>query len=244
MNNKTKGLIAAAAGAALLTTGGTFALWTQSNDVAGGDIVSGQFGVISKQVGFFDTSNDRSDAKTATGVVGDPTVAQGHAIDLMKWETVPGDTVLGVYTIDGKLSGENLVARLDVTDQSGNPIANVTNSDGDKTSVSTTDGYTIKYALTDAAGNLLDPKTGFSAAPDVAWVSSPTAIKFASTNNTNNVAELPTMDNQEGTTDYKVAVKVTFTAENQDLQQAKQTLSGMKIGLSQERAEAAGQGGF
>ena len=45
MNNKTKGLVAGLAGAAVLAGGSTFALWSDSDSVDGGAITAGNLDV-------------------------------------------------------------------------------------------------------------------------------------------------------------------------------------------------------
>lgn len=99
MKNKTKGLIAGAAGIALLTGGSTFALWTASDSVAGGTITNGELDVAAiDAISWADVSADRADAP--------------HAITLATWQMVPGDTIEGTQDIDVALDGDNLVAEL------------------------------------------------------------------------------------------------------------------------------------
>ncbi|MFC8192799.1 alternate-type signal peptide domain-containing protein [Cellulomonas sp. NPDC057328] len=99
MKNKTKGLIAGAAGIALLTGGSTFALWTASDSVAGGTITNGQLDVAALgDISWEDVSADRGDGP--------------HDITLTSWQMVPGDTIEGTQDIDVALDGDNLVAEL------------------------------------------------------------------------------------------------------------------------------------
>lgn len=102
MRNRTKGAVAAAAGAALLVGGGTFALWSDSADVAGGTITNGTLDVTASAITWTDVSPDRADSP--------------HAItDLTTWRMVPGDVVEGTTEVEVTLVGDNLVAELGVT---------------------------------------------------------------------------------------------------------------------------------
>lgn len=98
MNKKTTGLIAGAAGAALLMGGATFALWSDSAEVAGDAITAGNLDVEAGDVTWMDVSADRTQ--------GD------HEIDLDTFRIVPGDTVRGTLPISAALEGDNMVAEL------------------------------------------------------------------------------------------------------------------------------------
>jgi len=101
MKNRTKGVIAGAAGVALLAGGTTFALWSDSASVAGGVITNGNLDVA--PVGtpaWQDVSEDRTDGP--------------HAIDIATWRMVPGDVAQGTYGFQVALEGDNLVAELTV----------------------------------------------------------------------------------------------------------------------------------
>lgn len=98
MNKKTTGIIAGAAGAALLLAGSTFALWSDSGKAPGGVITSGNLDVEVVGTQWSDVSSDRSDSP--------------HAIDLASFKAVPGDTIQGEYAVDAGLEGDNLVANL------------------------------------------------------------------------------------------------------------------------------------
>jgi len=107
MNKKTKGLVAAAAGAAiLLGTGGTFALWFDSSplNASVSDIATGDLGI---EVAEFDGGwvwTKVSNSKFAANVGKD-----------FSGELVPGDAIKWTWTqadLELLLSGDTLVANL------------------------------------------------------------------------------------------------------------------------------------
>ncbi|HLS25635.1 MAG TPA: alternate-type signal peptide domain-containing protein [Beutenbergiaceae bacterium] len=99
MNKRTKGLLAGAAGAALLLGGGTFALWSDSEQVDGGSITAGNLDVaLVGDVAWADVSADRDDSP--------------HGIDLSEFRIVPGDTIQGEFGFEAALEGDNMVAEL------------------------------------------------------------------------------------------------------------------------------------
>ncbi|PWD50942.1 hypothetical protein C8046_10040 [Serinibacter arcticus] len=103
MNKKTTGILAGTAGAALLIGGGTFALWSDSADVAGGTITTGNLDIaaIADETEWVDASADRLD--------------KGHVIDVAEWKAVPGDVATGEFYFSAALEGDNLVADLTST---------------------------------------------------------------------------------------------------------------------------------
>jgi predicted ribosomally synthesized peptide with SipW-like signal peptide len=98
MNNKTKGALAGVAGVAILAGGTTFALWSDSEEVDGGEITSGNLDVKLTEHKWFDVSDDRTD--------------EGHPIDLSTFKIIPGDTIKGEFGVDMALEGDNMVAKL------------------------------------------------------------------------------------------------------------------------------------
>ena len=100
MNKKTTGILAGAAGAALLIGGGTFALWNDGESVPGGTITTGNLDVA--PVGswtWVDLSEDRTDA--------------GHTIpSIATHRIVPGDVIEGTVEFSAALEGDNIVAEL------------------------------------------------------------------------------------------------------------------------------------
>ncbi|ATD71614.1 MULTISPECIES: alternate-type signal peptide domain-containing protein [Gordonia] len=100
MNRKTKGAISVGAGAILLLGGmGSYALWSDEEDVAGDAITTGDFGL-------------NCPAGTWTDVSGDvPVVAIDTTTDLM----VPGDTWEYSANCTVTATGKNMKAELSVT---------------------------------------------------------------------------------------------------------------------------------
>lgn len=111
MNKKTTGILAGAAGAALLIGGGTFALWNDSATATGGAITTGNLEIVASEtpVAWIDSSDDRTD--------------EGHAINLASWKGSPGDSVTGTFNFQAALDGDNLVAALTPTAVTGAPAA-------------------------------------------------------------------------------------------------------------------------
>src|SRR5699024_7667658 len=100
---KLTGVVAGAAGAALLLSGATYALWTDNATVEGGTITAGNLDVAvlppaDQQSTWHDVSADRTDSP--------------HAIDLSTFRIVPGDTITGTFGIDVGLEGDNMLANL------------------------------------------------------------------------------------------------------------------------------------
>lgn len=97
MNKKTKGLLAGAAGAAILLGGSTFALWSDSETVNGGAIATGNLDVtVLGEPEWQDVSEDRVDSP--------------HAINLEDFRIIPGDVIEGTFGLELGLQGENMVA--------------------------------------------------------------------------------------------------------------------------------------
>lgn len=108
MNKKTTGFVAGVAGAALLMGGTTFALWSDSADVDGAQITAGNLDVEASEWAWQDVSGDRTD--------------KPHDIDLNEFKIIPGDTVAGMLGVDLSLEGDNMAARIQLTDHDGAPI--------------------------------------------------------------------------------------------------------------------------
>ncbi|MDN6748437.1 MAG: alternate-type signal peptide domain-containing protein [Brevibacterium sp.] len=143
MKKQTLGVIAGAAGAALLLSGGTFALWSDSADVNGGEITAGNLDVAVVDTAWTDTSSDRSDA--------------GHTIDLNTFTIVPGDTITGKFGVDVGLEGETLLAQ-----------PKRATADGELTGHLAA-GLNLKYSVQNAAGT--EVATGDAAGVTVDLVS-------------------------------------------------------------------------
>ncbi|TNC19757.1 alternate-type signal peptide domain-containing protein [Georgenia sp. 311] len=208
MNSRTTtGLVAGAAGAALLVGGGTFALWSDSATVDGGTITSGTLDV--ELVGtpqWQDVSADRADSP--------------HAIDLETFRIVPGDTIEGRYGIDAALEGDNMVAELGlaVGEASGELIA-------------AENGVSVTYSLVDAdgapVGNVTDIAAGQTV--EVRFVSADNSAKDPA------LPVLPA--ELTGEAQYTVVVTATFDegTPEQVRTKAAADLAGLAVSLDQVR---------
>lgn len=111
MQKKTKGLVAGAAGVALMLSGTTLALWSDSDTVDGAELTAGNLDVSAASVDWADVSGDRSD--------------KGHSIDLSKFKIIPGDTIQGTFDVTLDLEGENMAAKVQYLTGQGTPISDV-----------------------------------------------------------------------------------------------------------------------
>ncbi|MBO3088481.1 alternate-type signal peptide domain-containing protein [Cellulomonas dongxiuzhuiae] len=161
MQNKTKGLIAGVAGIALLTGGSTFALWSASDSIDGGEIINGNLAVTAEEsLTWVDASEDRTGGN--------------HPIDLTTWRMVPGDIARGTQTITVELTGDNLVADLGlsyVVPQGGiatDVTATYTLFDGSEEIATGIygEGKTVRFAANDDGQG----STADTTSPDVAVV--------------------------------------------------------------------------
>lgn len=131
-HKRRNGLIAAAAGFALLLGGGTYALWSASASISGGTITSGDIGLTVREGKAYDVSVDRFDKNVQVIKAGGKSLVfgphlepgwgiikvneakemMGHPVNLDTWRIVPGDTVAITKTFTVKLDGDNMVAHL------------------------------------------------------------------------------------------------------------------------------------
>lgn len=101
MKRITKSVVAVSVAAAVVVGGaGSFALWSESADLAGGSISAGTLAVASTGTSWTDISPDR--------------VAGAKPINLASFSAVPGDTLEGTYTVDADLTGDNMTAEVRV----------------------------------------------------------------------------------------------------------------------------------
>ena len=135
-------VLAVAAGAALLIGGSTYALWSQTANMNGGMITSGDLQLLAGDVSSFDVSADRVDSSTteekdrsvldaalnpltfnqgeASAVENlncgeDEVTLTGHVIgEPGEWLIVPGDTTAVLFPYAVTLKGDNLVAELTI----------------------------------------------------------------------------------------------------------------------------------
>lgn len=111
MQKKTKGLVAGAAGVALMLSGTTLALWSDSEEVNGAELTAGNLDISATDAKWKDVSDDRSD--------------NSHDIDLSKFKIIPGDTIQGTFDVTLDLEGENMAAKVRYLDGQGDEISDV-----------------------------------------------------------------------------------------------------------------------
>lgn len=98
MNKATKGIIAGVAGIGLLSGGATFALWSDTETMAGGTITAGELD-ISKV----------AETRIWEDISADVTA---HEIDPTAFQMVPGDTIRLSEDLKIELEGDNLDAQV------------------------------------------------------------------------------------------------------------------------------------
>jgi alternate signal-mediated exported protein len=112
-SRRVKGIIAGAAGVALLLGGSTFALWTAADTINGsGNIKTGTMSVAKDgDVAVYDVSADRTNV-VPIAVLGKKgqDVTQGAKDGTL--EIVPGDELAAVYPFTFNMVGDNLVGKL------------------------------------------------------------------------------------------------------------------------------------
>lgn len=210
MQKKTTGVVAGIAGAALLMGGTTFALWSDSADVDGAQISSGNLDVEVSEWAWKDVSDDRKD--------------KDHEIDLNEFKIIPGDTVAGTFGIDLSLEGDNMAARIQLTDEAGDPI----------TSADDLVSGDLAAGLVDVA---FEVALGGTTVPlDFDDVTE--GITLYSHDNTNPGA----FQLRDVTESVTVTVTATFdeNTEDQVLTEAQATLAASSFQLAQVRTDAAG----
>ncbi|MCF8589974.1 alternate-type signal peptide domain-containing protein [Gordonia liuliyuniae] len=141
MNRKTKGALAVGAGAIILLGGaGSFALWSDTEDIAGGNITAGDFGLDCGTDGAW---TDKS-----------PTMNGGTAVDPAADLMVPGDIWEYAGNCTVKATGKNIAATLGVDLGTANvPSDNfavtttVNGTDTTTTPISVTNGQSLPVAV-------------------------------------------------------------------------------------------------
>jgi len=117
-NNNTKrrnGIIAAALGAALLMGGGTFALWMDSANLAGGSIATGELSIEQSEdpVAAYDMSPDVvENSENATNLFNTEEPDAVPIQDPASFTMVPGDTIALKFEYTVTLVGNNIAANL------------------------------------------------------------------------------------------------------------------------------------
>ena len=116
-SRRRKGIIAGVAGAALLLSGGTFALWQATTNMSGGTITAGSLTLDGgSAAAWYDVSPDR-DFDTPVAVVEDKSKAplvEGEAINIEQFLVSPEDVLAAVFEVEVGLEGDNLVAALNL----------------------------------------------------------------------------------------------------------------------------------
>ena len=214
MNNKTKGLVAGLAGAAVLAGGSTFALWSDSDTVDGGAITAGNLDVAAIGTpAWFDTSADRTDAD--------------HAINLATFRMVPGDTIRGEFQIDGALEGDNMVAQLGLT----------TSAAPGGALLAPAEGVTINYHLEDGAGATVAGSSGTLGSPaSIEFASTDNPLKGT-------LPTFPIALDGTADYTLVVEAEFDETTPAQVRVQAQADLQDLLVSLNQDRTAAIG-GGF
>lgn len=212
MKKNVKSLIGITVGGALLASGATFALWSDSDDVQGGTITSGNLDV--ETVGtpaWMDVSPDRTDAP--------------HSINLSTFKIVPGDTVEGTFGLDLALEGDNMVAEFDVggAGATGDLIAN-------------TEGVTVTYSVFDDAG---DPVTG---AQDIALGTTAVVNFASADNPVAGLPTLPATTDGVADYTVVVTAAFDENTPDRVRVQATADLQDLSAGLTQIRTPGAGGG--
>lgn len=218
MKKKTTGVIAGAAGVALLMGGGTFALWSDSAQVPEAAITSGNLDVAVVAPGC-DVSGVEGQASTSPWHWADVSTDRQdspHWINLSEFRIIPGDTIEGRIGIDVGLEGENMVAQLGAD-----------------------------LGLEEGALDVLDIDVtavtqGAEACDEVPLQDG--TITLASEDN-GNAAGLTTVGaTAEGAADFTAVVTITFpeTVANQDHVRETVDLSGAAITLNQVRTAVPG----
>jgi alternate signal-mediated exported protein len=232
---RVKGLIAGAAGVALLLGGSTFALWSANDSLAGGTIKAGDLNITKKgDVAFYDISPDRTDHDGESGVTFTATGSKGHPItNLANHLIVPADVVAGVYNFDVTLVGENLVA-----DLTGSFTETTAAQAFAKLNMSY-DAYLIvnSVSTTLKTGQPMSDVTSFALGSVQAYETTDARI------DKNAGSALP-MVHSDGKATVKVVVKATFDDSTPDRDDvgADKALASLKVTLTQSRT--TGNGNF
>ncbi|MDR1799826.1 MAG: alternate-type signal peptide domain-containing protein [Bifidobacteriaceae bacterium] len=125
---RTKGLVAGAAGLALLLGGATFATWSDSGEADPGSVTHGNLDLAAEfdSLTIYDVSSDRVNQADAVATLLHDKTSQdkgGNAIDQANFKAVPGDSIeLDLKGIEVTLSGDNMKAdlTLSATGSAGN----------------------------------------------------------------------------------------------------------------------------
>ncbi|MDR2253217.1 MAG: hypothetical protein LBD97_05040 [Bifidobacteriaceae bacterium] len=222
-SKRTKGVIAGAAGVALLLGGSTFALWSTTTSFGeSGTIGMGEITV--KTVGeleLYDVSSDRTNTDAETQKM---TGRDGHKIDTED-ALVPGDHLAVVQDFQLELKGDNLLAEISLA------VGNVMNE------TITTSGAVVTYSVQQSDGSEI--------VSDVPWGAEDASVTvekyFATTanedNGQNNVVTLA-----DGKFRVILFVEISTNIHGTALMNLQQELTDMTVTVSQVRP--TGKGNF
>jgi alternate signal-mediated exported protein len=230
VSRRRKGIIAGVAGAAMLLTGSTFALWSAGDSFnTSGTITSGTMSIAADNAGVvaYDVSEDR------TNVDGGDTLAatgkEGHVIDLATALIVPGDTIAITYPFGVEMAGDNLVAELKGT------FADMTAAD------TLADEVELEYAVLTTASD--ETKTA-SAAASLDIAGGTVDFGYVANEDNEDAGKDDVVALKNGTSNLRVVLYVTFkdTVANGDLMDSIFSLQNLDITMTQVRS--AGHGNF
>jgi alternate signal-mediated exported protein len=223
---RRNGIIAGVVGVALLFSGTTFALWSESGSYTNnGDIQSGNLSLTKNgSIAFYDVSADRKnpdsgDTLKATGKA-------GHVItNLANYRIVPGDQIAVVYPFTAGLKGGNLVAQLKADFSGGASGPNSFTAENGKDVIEMTYGIVVADTLTTNTGTV--DRTSTTTA-NLGYVASADSDEKAASQP---IAVFPT-----DSVNMKVVFYVTFINDATANMNALEKLKDVKITLEQARS--------
>ncbi|MDR1392453.1 MAG: hypothetical protein LBJ62_00545 [Bifidobacteriaceae bacterium] len=217
VSRRTKGVIAAVTGVALLMGGSTFALWTAGDTFdSAGNISTGTLEVAkgSADVAFYDVSADRGNAdggatNTAIGV-------DGHIMDA-DGLIVPGDTIAVLYpAFEVTMKGDNLVGEMKLS------LAGVMN---------TIEISKVQYKVKIGGG-------AWSSLTEWSTLTAPVSLGYVSNEEDSGVDEVKALGGETG--EVTVALFVTFNEAATGDMLEDQALQNLSLAVTQVRTDQVG----
>ena len=210
MQKKTKGLVAGAAGVALMLSGTTLALWSDSEEVNGAELTAGNLDISATDAKWKDVSDDRSD--------------NSHGIDLSDFKIIPGDTIQGTFKVTLDLEGENMAAKVQYLTGQGAPISDVSDL--------------VSGDLVDGLDADIDLELGGTSVPVSFDDLTDGLVVYSHDNgNADSAFQLPSGDT---TVNATVTVTFDENTSDQVLTEAQATLANSELSLEQVRSGAHG----
>jgi alternate signal-mediated exported protein len=222
------GIVALAAGVALLIGGGTYSLWSDSASItSGATITAGDLDINAiGDNGFWDVSGDRAGDQTT--VVPGTAGLLGHSIDASTYRVVPGDEVAGVFQYQATLQGDNLVAELRLSQGI--------------TDTGTAGSMKYYYQLFDQSGNALTghEEMGTAALSDpIAYLQAPETGQASGENDyiNGNLVPIVTAPADANTVNLTLVLFASFqnVANQTDVKEVLTTLGNVQLTLTQVR---------